>query len=260
MTAAAIAAGLDTTRVGRTLEVFDEIDSTNRYVLDQPPGPDLDGRVVLAEYQSAGCGRHGRRWACPRGAGLLCTIALLDPRRAIDANLLSLVVPMALGDGIVASGDVRPDIEWPNDLVVGRRKLAGVLIESRRDGPAVRYAIGFGVNCLQHRKHFPPELRATATSLDLESRRPIDRAAVLRHILRELGRWLLDPAAWICDQVCLAWKARTSSIGRRVHVHHYGQTLSGQVIDIDPTAALLVQLDEGGRRLFSVANSSVQFS
>ena len=253
-----LVSSLRTQRIGRTVEVFDDLDSTNRYVLDLPPDRALDGLVVLAEHQGAGKGRHGRSWHCPRGAGILCTVALCCQPDELDANLLSLVVPIAVCDGLHAATDVRCEIKWPNDIVVNRRKLAGVLIESRPDAEeSTRYAVGFGINCLQHPGHFPPELRGRATSLDGESHRPIQRADVLLSVLTALDAWLARSDSWNPADIRACWKERAWGLGERIHVRHDGRLFAGNLIDIDPTAAILVQLDEGGRRLFHAANTTI---
>ena len=243
-------------RIGQRFKYFEEIDSTNRFALELPASETQDGLVIVTERQSAGRGRLGRAWHCPRGAGILCTVVLDDPQGAIDANLLSLVVPVALVDGIRDAVDVRAEIRWPNDLVTPRGKLAGVLIESAKHGKRVRYALGFGINCLQHRGHFPEELRNTATSLDLECPTAIDRDAVLTAVLQRLDAWMRQPA-WDPQRVRSEWIRHAIPLGGSATLRHDGRIFRGVAIDIDPTAAIVVQLDEGGRRLFAASNTSL---
>jgi len=258
LSAIEVVRGLGTRRVGRSVEVFDKIDSTNRHALERLDLAKADGLVVLAEQQTAGRGRLGREWHCPTGAGILCTVVLVDTEATIDGNLLSLLVPVAISDGILDATDVRTEIRWPNDLVVGPRKLAGVLIESGAE-PAggLRYAIGFGINCLQHHGHFPPDLRQQATSLDIEHSTPIDRGRVLRAVLRELDRWVAQPQEWNVEQVCELWKRHALPLGQRVRLRHLGRYFTGNILDIAPSAALVVQLDEGGRRLFPASSTTL---
>jgi BirA family biotin operon repressor/biotin-[acetyl-CoA-carboxylase] ligase len=254
----AILSRLRTARVGRRVEVLDQVDSTNRHVLVRLREADNDGLVAVAETQTAGRGRRGRRWECPNGAGILCTVGLRDDAGSIRSNLLSLIVPIAICDGVRAATEVACEIKWPNDLVVGHRKLAGILIEARGNTAGqVCYAIGFGVNCLQHSAHFPPELREHATSLEMESDRPIDRAAVLISVLCELDRWLAAPLSWEVDDVRARWMCRAKGMGGRVCVEHEGRRYLGNLIDIDPTSGVVVQLDEGGRRLFDASSTTI---
>ncbi|MCA9249957.1 MAG: biotin--[acetyl-CoA-carboxylase] ligase [Phycisphaerales bacterium] len=252
-----VADALITTRIRRTITVLDEVDSTNRHVLDMPAG-ELDGAVVVAEKQSQGRGRRGNHWQCPAGAGLLCTVGLVDAVGAIDANLLSLVVPIALCEGVFNETGLRCEIKWPNDLVFRGRKLSGILIEAQTTGTGnIRYAVGFGINCLQHRGHFEESIRDRATSLDLESESPINREAILASVLNALDRRLTHSESWTPEQVCGEWRTLAAGLGGRCEVQENGQRISGNLIDIDPTAAIIMQLDEGGRRLFSAASTTV---
>lgn len=248
---------LATRRVGGVVRVFDELDSTNQYVLEN--ANDLgDGAVVLTERQIKGRGRLGRDWRCPRGAGLLCTVCLIEDSSSMDANLLSLVVPVAICDAVRDATDVFCEIKWPNDLMVSGRKLGGILIEGRSTGVSrAVYAIGFGVNCLQQRGHFDANLATKATSLDMESSHPIDRTDILVRILTQLDQGLSDPSVWIADEICRNWKDRALPLGGRIHLLYNDRTFNGHVIDIDPTAALVVQLDQGGRRAFPAHATSV---
>jgi len=248
---------LATRRVGGVVRVFDELDSTNRYVLEN--ANDLgDGAVVLTERQTKGRGRLGRDWRCPRGAGVLCTVCMIEDTSGMDANLLSLLVPVAICDAVRDSTDVFCEIKWPNDLMVGGRKLGGILIEGRSSGESrAVYAIGFGVNCLQQRGHFEADLATRATSLEMESSHPIDRTDILVRILTHLDRGLSDPGGWSPIDVCRNWKDRALPLGGRIRLLYDDRTFDGHVIDIDPTAALVVQLDQGGRRAFPAHATSV---
>ncbi|HRX84742.1 MAG TPA: biotin--[acetyl-CoA-carboxylase] ligase [Phycisphaerae bacterium] len=246
-------------RISREFVHFEEIRSTNAHVLDLPADADVDGLVAITEFQSGGRGRQGNRWLCPRGAGILCTVGLADPAGTIPPGLLALMVPLALCDGIRAATGVSCSIDWPNDLVADDRKLAGILIEAHARGSTVRYAVGFGINCLQHAGHFPPELRDRATSLDLVTDQPVDRTAVLGAILTRLDQRLRDPSGWNVDDIREQWRQRAVGLGRRVCVLHEGRRHLGNLVDIDPTAAIVVQLDEGGRRLFNAVNTTLEW-
>lgn len=254
-----VAALLKTKRVGAHITIVDDLDSTNRHILERDAAQFVDGEALVAERQTAGRGRRGRNWSCPNGAGLLCTVGIQERRECVPPALYALSVPLAICEGLEAATDVRAEIKWPNDVVVNRRKLAGVLIEaSHCAGRPTRYALGFGVNCLQRPAHFPPELRAKATSLDIESSRPIDRTAVLAAILNALDRYVADPSEASMESVCQAWRRRATGLGERVRIDSEGSVHTGNLLDIDPTAAIVIQLDEGGRRLFDAA-STVHF-
>ena len=246
-------------RIGRRIEHLTSTPSTNDAawgMIDTVDEP--DGLVVFAEHQSAGRGRFGRRWESPRGAGLLGSTILIDKTRSWPGGELSLLAAIAVRDAIIACTDVVPVIKWPNDLLVAGRKLSGILIESRvfREN-LTAYVVGIGINCLQQRNHLATELADTATSLELESRYPIDRTVLAIALLSELDRWLGCPDPVRGTDLRREWLARAEPLGVRIHLEHAGTVFSGSVIDLDPTAALLVQLDEGGVRAFNAGDTTV---
>ena len=275
-----LVSGLALRRVGRAtasgpnVQVVDSTASTNDLAWGWADDPEADGVVVFAEHQSQGRGRFGRTWVSPRGASLLASVLLMESEEpashasGIRGPQLGLAAAVACCDAIARTTDVRSQIEWPNDLVFQGRKLGGILVESRRAGrPAavdgaqsraatVAYVVGVGINCLQHRRHFPAGLRDRVTSLDLIAAGPIDRCDLARAMLAELDRWFADLSAWTGDDLRRAWLNRAAPLGGRIRLHHAGRLFSGHVIDLDPTASLVVQLDEGGRRLFDAASTT----
>ena len=175
----------------------------------------------------------------------------------LNSSLLPLAVAVALAEAVHISTGVECLLRWPNDLYVGPRKLAGILIESRSVAPGrLAVAVGIGVNCLQHAEHFPPELRDRATSLDLECHRPIDRIAVARAALQRLDALLREPGTMDDKRILGQWKARSADLGQRVTLVEAGHAYSGSILDVDPVDGLLLQLDTGARRAFHPATTS----
>ncbi|NOT00127.1 MAG: biotin--[acetyl-CoA-carboxylase] ligase [Phycisphaerales bacterium] len=247
-------------RLARRVDVLDITTSTNDVVFEHLNDPDADGRVAFAEQQTAGRGRFGRSWISPRGGGVVCSVLLVDsdaqPLPAIDA--LALIGGIATVEAILHSTGICATLVWPNDVFIAERKVAGILVESRtRTDRRRAYAMGIGINCLQHAGHFPPELRSRATSLYVESRAAVDREAVAGALLSGLDRWLSEPRRWSADQVRGAYLRCAAPLGGAVRLRSDGVDYTGHVLDIDPAAGLLVQLDDGGRRVFPAASTSV---
>src|ERR1051325_1990734 len=117
-------------RIGRPVMILDETVSTNSAALEAAQNAGADGLAVLADYQSGGRGRHGHRWLSPRGASVLCSVALQGHSEL--GGCLTLAAAVAACDAISAASDVRPAIKWPNDLRIGGRKVGGILVESRQ--------------------------------------------------------------------------------------------------------------------------------
>ncbi|MDW8060777.1 MAG: biotin--[acetyl-CoA-carboxylase] ligase [Thermomicrobium sp.] len=144
------------------------------------------GTVVLAEEQTAGRGREGRRWLAPPGTSLLFTLVARPPFAAVQDERLSVRVAEHVAHAIARTCGLEPAIKEPNDLLVGGRKLVGILLQSRVRGEVLDYlliGIGINVNIPADRLPLP-----TATSLLVELGRPVDREALLAAVLDELGR------------------------------------------------------------------------
>ena len=255
-------------RVGRRILVRAETTSTNSVALDAiddlgapgltdgQGGAGVDGLVVLADYQTAGRGRQGRPWFSPRGASLLCSVLLIEQGEHVG-GWLTLASAVAACEAIRSATEITPAIKWPNDLRISGRKLGGILIESRTSdtdastGSDVRaWVVGIGINCLQHAGHFPPELRDSATSLELEASHSIDRSRVARELLQALDRWLAEPVRTGSDPLHAAWMHYAEPIGQRVHLRCRGREYRGRTVAVDPAGGLIVQGDDGGQEWF----------
>ncbi len=244
--------------IGQTLEIHEEIDSTNDYLLAAANYPGVHGRVVIAERQTAGRGRLRRSWHSPKGASLMLSTIVRCAPDACEARTILLWSALAVRHAIASVCQIDTRIKWPNDLVVADRKLCGILIESRSVGKDERvFVVGIGLNCLQHASHFPPELSNRATSLDLESDVAIDRGAVARGVIEQLDHWYHLASTHTAEFVRDAWMACALSLGHRLHLQSAGRRYSGRVVELDPQAGILVELEQGGRRLFDPHTTSV---
>lgn len=255
-----IAPRLKTARIGRRLLLLDEVDSTNEYalgVLAPREGLAADGMVVFAEHQTAGRGRLGRTWHSPRGASLAMTVLLCESQLPPSPVRLVMAGGVAVAKAVASTTDVEPVIRWPNDVYVGPKKLAGILVEARSVGTVSwAMAVGIGLNCLQQAGHFPPELRDRATSLELESKHAIDREAVAVAVMNELDVLVRRDSSVSDAALVDQWRARSADLGTRVTLRENGQTYSGIILDVHPQSGLLLQLDTGARRHFDPATTS----
>jgi BirA family biotin operon repressor/biotin-[acetyl-CoA-carboxylase] ligase len=167
-------------RFGRPYLYFERCESTQRELAADAP----EGAVAVADEQTAGRGRLGRSWVAPPGTSLLFSINLRP--RVAEARLpqLTILAGAAVSAAIQDVTGVRPEIKHPNDLLVKRRKLAGILAEARED----RVVLGVGINVNIPRDELPIDVDTEATSLLAELGRPVERAELLVVILRRLER------------------------------------------------------------------------
>ena len=198
-------------------------DSTNQRARALALAGAAHGTLGTADEQSAGRGRQGRPWAAPPRSAVLMSLVLRDLREAL---------PLAAAVAVCEALPVDSAIKWPNDIWIGRRKVAGILVEGRpQDGWAV---LGIGFNVATEK--FPVELRETATSLHREGvELAVDEA--LARLLAALDRWLLRPT----DEVLAAWRARDVLQGKPVRWANG----SGVAAGVDETGALLVDTAAG---------------
>ncbi len=208
---------------------------------------------MLADEQTAGRGRRGHAWFSPSGTGLYVSVVLtpsaarIDPGRA--TMLLTLMAGVAVAEGIEAATGLRADLKWPNDLLVGGRKLAGILSEGVRSrataGPIRMDAVvvGYGINIKP--AAYPPELCERVTSIEAARGRVADRAWVLAQTLAALSTRYDDLLDGRFDAILDAWRRRApASVGARVT----WQTPAG------PQLGLTAGVDEGGALLVRVGD------
>ena len=230
-----LAAAAPIVRLGR-------VDSTQTVALALAADGATDGTVVVADSQAAGRGRRGRAWADEPGASQLATIVLrprLEPSRLPG---LSLAAGVAAAEALMRASGLAPRLKWPNDVLVGGRKIAGILLESRvTDAGPITAILGIGVNLTQ--RVFPADLAARATSVWLASGRRVDREVVLAALLDALAEWRRRLEHRGFAPVRARWRALSDTLGRTVTV----DGVTGRAVDIDADGALVVH-DGGGRR------------
>lgn len=240
-------AALTTGRFGRFLVVRAEVESTNDVAWELlGSGEAPDGAVVVADVQTRGRGRAGHAWHTAPGKGLALSIALHQGCDRRQLGVLPLLAGLALARGLETLG-ARAELKWPNDLLLDGRKVSGILVESRRtaegDDAAV---IGVGVNVAQSAADFPPELRATATSLALAGV-VTTREEVAARFLDELEMLWAEFQEGDRRVVLDAWKSRASFWGRRLRVHGAAGEVEGLARDLDADGALILERESGER-------------
>ena len=227
--------------------------STNQLALEAAQAGASRG-IWVADEQTAGRGRGGHSWHSARGDGLYVSV-LVTPELPLERALwLSLATGLAAQQAILTSAGIRIDLRWPNDLLSGKRKLGGILVESSvTNAPtSLRYAVlGIGINV--HHRSFPPEIAPLATSLQLEGARNVSRQTLLIAFLRALDRELdeLDREyAGLGSEPGLLMRfaeASTWARGKRVQVPEEGG-YTGLTAGLDRRGFLLVDGDDGVRR------------
>lgn len=199
------------------------------------------GSVIVADEQTMGRGRLGRKWLSPRGSSLSLSIIL---RPAISQlPQLNMVASLAVVQSIEEVTGLNPTIKWPNDILINGKKVCGILIENIIKGGVVNAAIvGIGINTSLCPASYP-EISAIATSLSAETGREISQSGVLQSLLEEFDRIYQDIN--LGESIYERWLAHVETLGKLVQVKSGGVVEEGYVESIDTNGSLLLRRSDG---------------
>lgn len=242
-----IAARLNTAVVGKQLVCLDVTGSTNADAFRLAEEGAVEGTVVLADSQSGGKGRLGRVWSSPPGVNLYCSVILRPSIRPYEAPQLTFLSAVAAARAIGRTMALKPQIKWPNDLLIGGRKVAGLLNEMSAETDAINFVIlGLGVNLNMTAGQFPPDLRHPASSLLLETGRKVARMEFAAIMLEELDRLYSGFLSHGFAQVREEWQEHCNANGRELVVGDNGAEVArGMFGGIDGDGALLLRRPDG---------------
>jgi BirA family biotin operon repressor/biotin-[acetyl-CoA-carboxylase] ligase len=232
--------------VGRDIRVFEETTSTNDLIEKLARDNVKEGVVVFAESQTRGRGRLGRKWMSPARKGLWFSVLLRPALRPQAVTQLTIGAATALRRAIELHTGLKPEIKWPNDIIVQRKKVAGILTELSAEPDRVKYVVlGIGVDVNLNATDFPADLRPLATSLKAESGKTVSRAELAIAILRELdadyARILRSDFASVADE----WEKHCTTLGREVRIQIGERQIRGRVESLGEDGALLLRTEHG---------------
>jgi len=239
-------------RIGSQIHAYETTQSTMGIARQLASGSAPDGTVVMAEAQSKGRGRLGRVWTSPKAKGIYTSI-LLKPQMALkEVPLVTLMVAVGVARAIEQQTGLKPEIKWPNDLLLGGRKVAGILTELDAELDRIHFVIvGIGMNVNSAQSSLPEG----ATALSLELGHKVDRVQMARGLLEAL-----DQVYDVClnegfASILEAWRGYAHFLSGQVRVSIQGREVVGQAMDIDDSGALLVRQPTG--RVETVAAGDV---
>jgi len=223
-----------------------ETDSTNGVAMEMAEAGAPHGTVVVADAQTGGRGRHGRRWVSPPGRNVYASLIVRPEIPNAEASGLSLTAGVALADAAEKAG-VPALLKWPNDLYLGSRKAAGILVETAVGPGGARHAvIGAGINVNMAGDEIPAELAGKATSLRIRAGREFSRAEVLALFLDAFARRYAEFAAGGFPAIRPAWERRDMLRGQRVLVLRAGKEARGVALGVSRDGALRFRPDGAG--------------
>ncbi len=238
-----IEAGLPVGKFGQVFAFHRKLGSTNDEAARLARGGAPEGTLVVAEEQTSGRGRGGRRWLTPAGAALALSVVLRPhPDAATGAGLMTLG-SLAVAEALAGEG-LEAEIKWPNDVLLGGRKVAGVLVEASWSGPALEFAVcGIGLNVRPASVPRDQDIDYPATCVEAALGRRVDRESLLLAVLAGLERWdpQLGTEAWL-----QAVQSRLALAGSQVAIRTTGdQEITGRVLGVCADGRLRLEGTDG---------------
>jgi len=246
--------GLKTVCIGQgEIRYFDQTDSTNLRAKAMAADGAPEGTLVIAEEQTQGRGRRGRDWFSPPGAGVYLSLIIRPDILPQEAPRFALLTAAAVAEAVREITTLETKIKWPNDILIGGRKLGGILTEISMEMDKVEYMIvGLGLNVNLAREAFPSDLQGLGTSIHAEMGRPLPRLPLVRRILERFEETYNEYQRNGFASIRRRWQDFMDMSGRKVAVDAMGRRFTGEVMDFDEDGYLVVREHNGGPvRLFS---------
>ena len=258
MSRAEIESLMNTTWAGKKVVYYDETDSTNNQAKAYGEKGEAHGTLFVADMQAAGKGRRGRVWVSPAGSSIYMTILLHPDVLPTKAPQLTLVMAMAVAEGIRKVTGLETKIKWPNDIIVNGRKVCGILTEMSTEIDYINYVvIGDGINVNQ--ETFPEEIRDTATSLKIETGSSVRRSVLIATIM-ECFEQFYEVFMTTEDLSGLQerYNAMLVNLGREVRVLEPGNEYEAHALGINRIGELIVRTPDGQEKEIYAGEVSVR--
>ncbi len=232
---------LDTEVIGRNFIYSDEVDSTNAVLLSSKDFGQ-NGTVLLSEFQSEGRGRKDRTWISNAGQNLTFSILLKGDFKENKPNLINLGTSVAVAQSIENLYQLNVELKWPNDVLVNKKKIAGILIESSSKGNKInKIVIGIGVNVNQ--PNFPGKFDIQPTSIRREFKEIVSRERLLSEILNNFEE-MLEQLNHDPNKILNDWRNRAKLIGEKIKIVEDDKTTIGIFEDINDHGFLILRVGD----------------
>lgn len=208
-----------------------------------------NGTILIAEEQTAGRGRRGRTWESRKSLGLYFAVVLFDEYVGAAGPMLSIINGLTATETVRAAGCDNAGVKWPNDVFVGKRKIAGVLIEKPGDPNA--YIVGIGVNVHHRLEDFSPELRSVATSIYIETEQDISRNEIAGWLIKNLINYIDEFHSGKSAAILTSYKDICVTLGKKVEVVGDRETYTGIAGGLTADGALIVNTGKERRTVYA---------
>jgi BirA family transcriptional regulator, biotin operon repressor / biotin---[acetyl-CoA-carboxylase] ligase len=239
---------LKTNFIGHDIHYFKEVDSTNDVAKYLAEDGAEEGTTVIAEIQNRGKGRRGKTWISPPG-GVWMSIILRPDIPPFNAPQLTLVTGVAVAETLKKECNLDVGIKWPNDILIGNKKVCGILTEVDASIEKVNYVVvGIGIDMNVDVPLFPPDLQKGATSLKNELNTEINGAILVQKFLLEFENIYNEFKEGKFPEILKEWRSLSKTIGNNVEVRSRGKTIRGEAVGINKEGILILELEDGTLR------------
>ncbi|MDK2811588.1 MAG: BirA family transcriptional regulator [Petroclostridium sp.] len=255
-----IQAELSTRFFGKQIVYFDTVTSTNTIAKEIAAEGCQDGTVVIADQQTAGKGRLGRNWDSPPHTGIWMSIVLRPDIIPAQAPFITILAALAVARSLEQVTQVSPGIKWPNDIVLDKRKVCGILTEMSAEIERVNYiVVGIGINVNTDIEDFPAGLQKTAASVKMITGQAVDRKSLVVKILENFeevytGAKDMNVRSSLMDE----YRKYSLTLGSKVKAVYQTQEIEGTAVEITDNGELIIETEDGVRQTIFSGEVSVR--
>src|SRR3989337_4260444 len=240
---------LQTRIIGKELLFFNEVDSTNDAAMEKGAKGLAEGLVVLSEGQTHGKGRLGRTWVSPENVNIYMSVLLRPDISPQHAPVMTMMSAISTARAITEVTGLETTIKWPNDILIDRKKVSGILTEMNAEQERINYIVaGIGINVNIKKQDFPEDLRMPATSLKECLGKSVDRMNLLFTLIKILEQDYEELKKDGIMSIFRKWRKGCDILNRRIKVSLPGEEITGAAEDFTPEGGLVVRLDSGGKK------------
>lgn len=247
-------------KIGQKIHRYEVVSSTNTLAKRLAAKGEEEGTVVIAETQRKGKGRLGRVWESPKG-GLWFSLILRPKTHPSKLPLITFVSSVAVAKALQEMFGLKVQVKWPNDVLIGNKKVCGILTEANTKGDVVNFVVvGIGINANIDLHSFSPDLRGSATSLKTELQKTVDEGQLLQLVFEKLEYYygLFQKGKY--DALLAEWKKLAAFLGKPVEVVSLDEKFVGKAVDVDENGALIIRLGDGSLRKIFSGDITIKFS
>ena len=236
---------LNTRYIGKEIHYFREVDSTNEVAKKLAREGAPEGTIIIAESQSRGKGRRGKKWISPLGGAWL-SIILRPNTLPINAPQLTFIAGVAAAQTIKDEYGLDAGIKWPNDVLIDKKKVCGVLTEISTEIDTIDYIVtGIGIDANIDVNLLPPELRDTTTSIKSELDHDISRMILVQKFLGNFETMYDEFNKGNFQEILRKWRQLSKTIGRQVEIRKGTEFIRGEAVGVNSKGALILELEDG---------------